>query len=110
MNTQMQFKATPGSNQLARITAFERKKLAVWVGLATLVFSLTLPSAFAQGIIKTLDFPGSTFTVPEDINNSGEIVGVYNDVNDLNQGLVYRERHSSARASRIFLSPAGFIS
>ena len=35
----------------------------------------------AGGVFSQLDYPGSPFTVATGINNSGEIVGIYDDPN-----------------------------
>ncbi len=67
-------------------------KLAIWVGLAVLFLHLTSTAAFSQGIIKTLDFPGAVYTAPEDINDSGEVVGYQdNDVNGYGHGFFYKD-------------------
>ena len=65
-------------------------KSVVCTGLTLLFLHLTATAAFSQaGFIKILNFPGSTLTAPQDINNRGEIVGIYNDINDVNQGFLY---------------------
>ena len=64
-------------------------RLALWAGLALLFLQLTSTAAFSQGIIKTLDFPGAASTAPEDINDSGEVVGFYTDANNLSHGFLY---------------------
>ena len=44
---------------------------------------------YQSGVVQTLQFPGSTYTVATGINNSGEVVGYFYDSKNLNHSFVW---------------------
>jgi uncharacterized membrane protein len=71
--------------------------VSLGVGFATLLAMVPLTQASASplgpplpGHFITIDVPGAVATIPEAINNWGEVVGSYNDSNDVGHGYIER--------------------
>ena len=76
---------------LNQIASLRSTKLVLWIGVAVLLLMVTSTAAFSQGITKTLDYPGASFTGPEDINHDGVVVGYqYKESDGISHGFFYQ--------------------
>lgn len=72
------------------------KSKHLFFGILTALFVFPVMGTFAQGapdnitiqLITTFDYPGATTTIPEGINDRGDITGFFTDVNGATQGFV----------------------
>jgi probable HAF family extracellular repeat protein len=44
---------------------------------------------YANGVLSTLLYPGSKYTIATSINNSGTVVGYFGGLNEINHGFLY---------------------
>jgi len=79
------------------ITNIIYSTLAVF-GLACFAFAQQAPDSVSIRVITTFDYPGAgNSTIPEKINDAGDIVGIYNDSSDVSRGFVrFRNGNFSA--------------
>ncbi len=92
------------STSSTRTASPRSQKMALLFGVGLLLFSLTLPSAFAQRTTKTLDFPGSVNTVAKHIDASSAFKVDCNKNGSINAELAMLTNTGMTRGVTILVS------